>query len=142
MLEIIAPPLTWHHIHPILVNFTAALVPVSFASDVFGRITKNESFRGAAWWALVYAAIATPLTAMAGWFWKSSLEAGTLPEGLIVIHQWLGSLLAVLFIVQVIWRRQFYLRGESPNLAYLAFAALVVAALMYQGSLGGTMMFG
>lgn len=50
------PPL-----HPILVNFTAALVPASFVSDVLGRFLRRESLRSAAWWMLLYAAIITPL---------------------------------------------------------------------------------
>ncbi|HUZ07075.1 MAG TPA: hypothetical protein VMV89_06255, partial [Candidatus Paceibacterota bacterium] len=36
-------------LHPILVNFTAALVPVSVASDFIGRFCKAESLRSTGW---------------------------------------------------------------------------------------------
>ena len=134
--------LPWHQVHPILVNFTAALVPVSVASDVFGRFTKSASLRGAAWWSLAYATLATPLTVLAGWFWKGGFDEGILPHNLIQTHQWLGSLLALLLLVLVGWRRQFYQRGESPNAYYFGCASLTVIALIYQGHLGGKMVFG
>jgi len=35
------PLLSPEHIHPILVNFTASLVPASVFSDVLGRVTRN-----------------------------------------------------------------------------------------------------
>ena len=57
-------------LHPILVNFTAALIPVSVASDIIGRFLKNESLRSTAWWTLFYATLITPFTAITGWlFW-------------------------------------------------------------------------
>jgi hypothetical protein len=34
-----------HHIHPILVNFTAALVPISLGSDILGHAFHGESLR-------------------------------------------------------------------------------------------------
>ena len=36
-------------LHPILVNFTTALVPVSVASDLLGRFFKVESLRNTGW---------------------------------------------------------------------------------------------
>ena len=53
-------------LHPILVNFTAALVPVSVASDFIGRFIQSESFRHTAWWTLFYATAFTPLTVITG----------------------------------------------------------------------------
>jgi uncharacterized membrane protein len=135
------PPIPWQNIHPILVNFTAALIPMSVLSDLLGKLLRRESLNHAAWWMLFYAALFTPFTALAGWFWKKSIEAA-LPADLIAIHQWLGVSLAVAFIILAIWRLMFHQRGKSPRLAYFLLAALVLGALIYQGHLGGSLTFG
>lgn len=135
------PPFSWDSLHPILVNFTAALIPASVFSDLLGRLLRRESLRHAAWWTLLYAAAVTPFTALAGWFWKQSIEAALSAE-VIAVHQWLGIWLAFAFPFLVLWRWRFHSRGESPGLAYLMTAALTMLALMYQGHVGGSMAFG
>lgn len=79
--------MSWQHVHPILVNFTAALVPVSVGSDILGKLTASGTLRSTAWWTMAYASLITPLTALAGWLWKSSLAVEALPDQLITIHQ-------------------------------------------------------
>lgn len=133
--------ISWHHLHPILVNFTAALVPASVGSDLIGKIIRRASLSQAAWWMLLYAAIVTPMTATAGWFWKRQIEAGLPPE-IILQHQWLGISLAVAFIGLAIWRGIIHLRDEKPGVLYFLLAFAVVAALIYEGNLGGSMVFG
>jgi uncharacterized membrane protein len=135
------PPFSWQNIHPILVNFTAALIPASVLSDLLGKLLRRESLQHAAWWTLLYAALVTPLTALAGWFWKRSIEAA-LSADVIAVHQWLGISLAFAFPVLVIWRWRFHWRGESPGLAYFVTAVLTLLTLMYQGHIGGSMAFG
>jgi plastocyanin/uncharacterized membrane protein len=135
------PPRSPQELHPILVNFTAALLPLALLSDLLGLWLKRSSLHNAAAWMVLYAAIITPLTGAAGWWWKIK-SAGTLPPELIAVHQWLGTSLAVLFIVLAVWRWRLYRQNAVPTLAYLAFAAVAVLALVYQGSLGGAMVFG
>jgi uncharacterized membrane protein len=135
------PPFSWENIHPILVNFTAALIPVSVFSDVVGKLLRRESLHHTAWWTLLFAAAITPATALAGWFWKKSIEAA-LPPDIIAIHQWLGISLAVAFIILALWRGLLHRRDESPSPVYLLLAILVSTALLYQGHLGGSMTFG
>jgi uncharacterized membrane protein len=134
-------PISPSHIHPILVNFTAALIPASIASDVLGRLLKKQSLHDAAWWMLLYAAAITPFTAVAGLLWKPSV-AEMLPREMLLTHQWLGISLATLFIILALWRRAFYARQAGPTTGYLVFGLLVLAGLMYQGNLGGTMLLG
>jgi plastocyanin len=43
------PPRRPEQIHPILVNFTAALLPLAFLSDVVGRLLQRQSLHNAAW---------------------------------------------------------------------------------------------
>ncbi|HEX7315064.1 MAG TPA: DUF2231 domain-containing protein [Pyrinomonadaceae bacterium] len=135
------PPFSLENIHPILVNFTAALIPASVFSDLLGRLLRRESLRHAAWWTLLYAALVTPGTALSGWLWKRSIEAA-LSADVIAVHQWLGIWLTIAFPVLVVWRWRFHKRGESPGHAYFITAVLTLLALMYQGHVGGSMAFG
>ena len=131
-----APP----PLHPILVNFTAALVPVSFLCDVLGRWLKRESLLAAGWWTLLFGAVATPLTALSGWLWLRDM--GDVEHGEMVIHKWLGTALALLFVVLAYWRWRFHRSAFRPSGAYLTVVGLLVAALVVQGHLGGMMSFG
>src|SRR5947209_8120656 len=92
----LTPPHSPQELHPILVNFTAALLPLALLSDLLGLWLKRSSLHAAASWMVLYAAIITPLTGLAGWWWKSQ-SAGTLPPDLITVHQWLGMSLVVGF---------------------------------------------
>jgi uncharacterized membrane protein len=135
------PPTKPQEIHPILVNFTAALLPLALLSDVLGRVLRRQSLHATAFWMLVYAAAITPLTVAAGWWWKHALGSN-LPANLITVHQWLGTSAAALFAALAIWRWKIHRGGRAPGAAYLVSAAAVVAALVYQGSIGGAMVFG
>jgi uncharacterized membrane protein len=128
------PPL-----HPILVNFTAALVPVSLASDLLGRVLRRGSLQAAGWWTLLYAAIITPFTALAGWLWLQSMADMDHPE--MAIHRWLGTALAAVLVPLVVWRGWLYRRGSAPSISYLLACAVFVAGLVYQANLGGRMSF-
>jgi len=128
-------------IHPILVNFTAALLPLAFLSDLLGRLLRRQALQAAGLWMMVYEAAISPLTVLAGWWWKST-EANQLPAKLITLHQWLGTAAALLFIALAVWRWSFHKRAVPPNWAYLAFTTIALVALVYQGSVGGAMVFG
>jgi uncharacterized membrane protein len=137
-------PLSWSHIHPVLVHFTTALLPVSLVSDVLGKFHDRSSLTPAAWWMLLYAALATPATAIAGWMWAGDVAGMTGSEstGTMATHQWLGIILTVCFLVLAFWRGHAFRRRQKPSPSYIAFAVVTVAALLYQGYLGGKMTLG
>jgi uncharacterized membrane protein len=141
MLITLPVEIAWHHLHPILVNFTAALVPASVGSDLLGRLMRRNSLTSAAWWMILYAAIATPGTALVGWMWKRQVEAG-LPAETILRHQWVGVGLAIALILMAAWRGAIYAREQSPGVVYFLAAFCLLAALIYEGNLGGSMVFG
>lgn len=132
----------WNHAHPILVNFTAGLVPASLVSDLLGKAGKFRTLSSAGWWTMMYAALLTPATALTGWYWKAAIPAEVLPADLIVTHTYLGIALAMLFAVLAIWRAIIFSRDALPGTGYLLTAGTTVALLVYQGSLGGKMVFG
>jgi uncharacterized membrane protein len=125
-------------LHPILVNFTAALVPVSVATDAAARFFKNESLRHTAWWTLFYAMVITPFTAITGWlFWMSDDNGVT---GM-TIHKWLGTGLAALLFGLFVWRLKLHRQHRWATIPYLIVSIIFVAALAYQGHLGGLQVF-
>jgi uncharacterized membrane protein len=125
-------------LHPILVNFTAALVPVSLASDFASNLWKNESLRNTGWWTLVFATVVTPFTAIAGWLFWMPDDNGA--PGM-AIHKWLGTALAILLFGLFAWRLQLKRKNEQVTVPYLLLGAIFVAALVYQGFLGGQQVF-
>jgi uncharacterized membrane protein len=125
-------------LHPILVNFTAALVPISVASDFIGRVVKIESLRHTAWWTLFYATAVTPFTVITGWlFWMPDDNGVTS----MTIHKWLGTGRAVLLFVLFVWRWKLRRKARWATVPYLIVGAAFVAALVYQGHLGGEQVF-
>jgi uncharacterized membrane protein len=127
-------------LHPILVNFTAALVPVSVASDVAGRLARRPSLANVGFWTLVYAAAITPATAFAGWWWMRSM--GDMDHWQMPIHMWMGISFAVALPFLALWRLRAFRRGAPAPWGYLAVISALVLALMVQGHLGGMMSFG
>lgn len=125
-------------LHPILVNFTAALVPVSIFSDGIGRIRKNEALCTTGWWALVYATAVTPFTAIAGWLFWMKDDVGVTG---MTVHKWLGTAFVLLLFGLIAWRRNLYRRQQRPTTAYLITGALLIAVLVAQGYLGGRQVF-
>lgn len=125
-------------LHPILVNFTAALVPVSVAADLAARLRRDASLRDTAWWTLLVAALVTPLTAVTGWLFWAHDDNGVTG---MAIHKWLGTALVVWLAAQLVWRHRLKLRQEWATAGYLLAGLLLVAALVVQGHLGGAQVF-
>lgn len=125
-------------LHPILVNFTAALIPVSVFSDVIGRVRKLEAFRQTAWWTLLYATLITPFTAITGWLFWMDDDVGVTG---MTIHKWLGTGFVFLLFGLCAWRWNIHRRKQWPNVAYLVVGFILVVVVAYQGHLGGTQVF-
>ena len=126
--------------HPMLVNFTAALVPVSFLFDLMGLWLGKEQLRAVGWWTLLSAAALTPFTALAGWMWMRSMDHAQ--HGAMGTHQWLGISLAVAIVALAAWRGWLHWHVATPRWLYAAAAVIVLGALVYQGELGASMSFG
>ena len=126
-------------IHPVLVNFTAALIPVSVFSDVAARVFRSTSLRIVGFWTLLFAAVITPFTAAAGWLFWMPDDNG---DPHMTIHKWLGTTAAVLLIGVFAWRATLQSKGRMPSWPYLVVGLIIVAAVIYQGHLGGDKSFG
>ncbi|HZL33823.1 MAG TPA: DUF2231 domain-containing protein [Tepidisphaeraceae bacterium] len=127
-----------YKVHPILVNFTAALIPVSVGSDILGRVLRKPTLRDTGWWTMCFAACITPFTAIAGWLFWMKDDVGVTN---MTIHKWLGTSAAVLLIGLVLWRWWFFKSDRWPSILYLLIGLAIVGAVIYQGHLGGEQSF-
>jgi len=126
--------------HPLLVHFPVALLPVSVACDVLGRCTSRAPFSHATWWTLLFATLASPLTAASGWVWLNDMDGMT--GTTIAVHKWLGTALPVLLIALTVWRYRLQATERVAPVGYLVAATAVLLAMIVQGHLGATMTFG
>jgi uncharacterized membrane protein len=105
------PSFSLHHIHPILVNFTAALIPSSIGSDLTGKVSKRSSLSHAG---VVddrnrgdrHTANSCRRTAV-----EKDVQAVT-PPTLLHLHMWLGIGISVFLILLAIWRGVIHSRGQ------------------------------
>ena len=125
-------------IHPILVNFTAALIPVSVGSDLLAWYRKDESLRSTGWWTLFYGTLITPLTAITGWLFWAKDDNGTMG---MEVHKWLGTGLAVLLVGLLWWRWRLHREKRWVSVGYASVAIVFAVLLMVQGHLGGVKVF-
>jgi uncharacterized membrane protein len=125
-------------LHPVLVDFTAALVPVSVGSDCAARLLRKDALGETAWWCLAYAVFITPFTALSGWLFWMKDDTGS--NGMAV-HKWLGTSMVLLLAGLFAWRSRFRARAQAVSGAYMALGLLLVALLVYQGYLGGVQVF-
>ena len=127
-------------LHPIFVHFPVALLPVAVACDLLGRVTGRASLAHAAWWALLFATLAAPVTAATGWYWLWNM--GDMDHVEMKIHQWLGTALPLLLIPLAVWRYRIHMSDRRCSWPFLATLIAALMAVTVQGHLGGLMSFG
>jgi uncharacterized membrane protein len=127
-----------HAQHVVLIHFPIALFLAAVAFDYVAQWTKNRTLAAAAYFNLLWAAIATvPVvaTGLAAWQW--ALEGQKL-KGILLIHLVLGCASTVLiwFVFWIHRRARRHPENPLPN-SRLLIEALAVAVVMLTGHLGG-----
>lgn len=127
-------------LHPIFVHFPVALLPVAVVCDLLGRLTGRPSLTHAGWWTLLFATIASPITAATGWYWLRDM--GEMHGTIMTVHQWLGTALPVGLIGLTAWRYRLHAADKPCSWPLLVALFAAVGAVTLQGHLGGMMTFG
>lgn len=129
-------------VHPAVVHYPIALVPVSVVADLLARVTGSASLRATGWWALLGAAVGAALTLVAGLADMSRVEIEDAAHERIHTHMKVGFVLFTLIAGLTVWRWLIYDEPRSgPGWGYLAAAAVVLALTIFQGWLGGELIY-
>ncbi len=124
-------------VHPSLVHFPIALLPLTFAADLAGSLTRNRRLSWLGRWGMVASAASAALAGVAGLIAQEEVNVEGPSMDTLITHRNLN--LAVLGLTTALAvRRQ---AEEKAGPAYLGAAALAVGALLYSGYLGGKVVY-
>lgn len=128
-------------IHPVLVHFPIALLPLAVAADAFAALGHVTSMRDTGWWAILGAAVASIATAAAGYFDMTRAAIGEQVHHRVHRHMRIGFVLVGCLVALAIWRARFFAAGEVVPILYLDLGVLTFALAALQGWLGGELVY-
>lgn len=128
-------------LHPIMVHFPLALLPLSVGADAVGLFAGIASLSDTGWWALLGAALASLVTVAAGFYDMSRAPLTEEVHHRVHRHMRVGLLLGVAIIGLAVWRGVLFAHTQVVPIFYLDLAVLTVALAMFQGWLGGELVY-
>lgn len=128
-------------IHPAFIHFPIALIIVSFILDLCGYVFRNSSLRSAGWWTLFAAGAFAIVTALTGFWDMQHVPMDDVDATYVDFHMWVGVALLFSAVILVVWRGMLFSRREVVTFAYLTASTLVVALVLFQGWIGGELVY-
>ncbi len=133
-------------LHPVIDHFSIALLVVAVLIDIVALIfSQRLSLRHTALTLIIIGAIAAAAS-----YGTGDIEGDRVwnlvngkARDVLKLHAQLGYYLMIVFAVLALWRILIELLGfmQATRQIYLALAVIAVAALLYQGSLGGELVY-
>lgn len=122
--------------HPMLVHFPIALFPVGLLAAVLAR--RREDWKPVARPAIGLAGFMTIPAALFGWF-AGGLDL-SVDDGLLLVHRWLGTAIALfgIYFLIMAWRRKDWVFGGAAIGLLIALNAMLIV----QGWFGGALVHG
>lgn len=124
-------------VHPSLVHFPIALLPVSIGTDLIGRATGNRGLLETARHTIEIAAAGAALAGVSGLVAQEEVNAEGDAMDMLITHRNLNILATLAVGALALWRRRRY----RPSLGYLGLGLAGVAAMTYSAYLGGSLVY-
>ena len=124
-------------VHPSIVHFPIALLPVAVGADLLGRITGSGRLKELGRTLMPVAAASAALSAVTGLVAQEEVATDGVAEELLITHRNLNLSLVTLSTALAAWRW----RREEAGPGYLAVALAGIAAMSYSAYLGGKMVY-
>lgn len=124
-------------LHPSVVHFPIALLPVSIASDALGLLTDNRSLMELGRLTMPIAAASGALAGVLGLIAQEVVQTDEEGAAMLVTHRTLNLGLIGAAAAMAVSR----LRRKKPDPAYLAIGAAGIGVMIYSAYLGGQMVY-
>ena len=128
-------------VHPLLVHFPIALLPLSVAADALAALGGVTSMRDTGWWAMAAAAVAGVVTAAAGYFDMTRAPIAEEVHRRVHRHMRIGFVLVACLLGLATWRARIFAAGDVVPMIYLDLGVLTFALAALQGWLGGELVY-
>ena len=130
-------PVRLQEVHPSLVHFPIALLPIALASDALGALSNSDSLLGTGRRLMPLTAISAAVAAATGLVAQEEVNADGRAHDLLVTHRNLNVGLLALITGLAVLRR----KSPRPSLGYLVAGFVGVAGMTYTAYLGGKMVY-
>ena len=126
-----------HEVHPSLVHYPLALLPLAVVTDTLGYLTRNRRLLAAGRWATLLTAATAAAAGTAGLLAQEEVVAEGKARDLLVTHRTMNIALTLATAVLAAWRW----RRRAPSPLSLAVGAVGLGAMSYSAYLGGRMVY-
>lgn len=126
-----------HELHPALVHFPIALMPVSLIADLLGRLTGNERLLDLGRTTMPLTAASNALAGAAGLIAQETVQGSDEASSMLVTHRTLNT--AALLITSLMAIRR--VSQKRPGIAYLGLGFGTLAMVTYGAYLGSKMVY-
>jgi len=124
--------------HPALVHFPIAFLPVAVGADAVGSLTDSRSASSFGQIAICIAAVGAIGAAVTGLIAGEEVNVEGASQDMLITHRNLNSIATVVASGMAIWR----INQGKPSAAYFAFGAVGIGVLAYTAYLGGKLVYG
>ncbi len=124
-------------LHPSLVHFPIAFLPLSIGCDLLGRVTGSRGLAELGRRTMPLAAASAVVAAAAGLVAQEEVRAEGEAHDMLVTHRNLNLGLVATSLGMALWRS----RREQPSAGYLLLGLLGLGAMSYTAYLGGHMVY-
>lgn len=126
-----------NEVHPSLVHFPIAIMPVAIGADLLGRVSGSERLSDLGRALMPVAAAAAAISAVTGLIAQEEVKAEGEAADLLVTHRNLNLSLTTVSALMAAWR--WGKRQAGPG--YLALGLAGLGAMSYSAYLGGKMVY-
>lgn len=123
--------------HPALVHFPIALLPLAVGADAVGSLTGNQSAFSFGQKAVCVAAVGAVASAVTGLIAGEEVNVEGPSQDALMTHRNLNFTATVVAIGMALWR----VKHRRPTAAYLGIGAAGVGVLAYTAYLGGKLVY-
>lgn len=124
--------------HPALVHFPVALLPLAVGADAVGRLTDNQPALSFGQIAICIAAVGAIGAAVTGLIAGEEVNVEGPSQDMLITHRNLNFIATVVATGMAIWR----INEGKPSAAYFAAGAVGICILAYTAYLGGKLVYG
>lgn len=123
--------------HPALVHFPVALLPLAVGADAVGSLTDSQSAFSFGQIAICIAAVGAIGAAVTGLIAGEEVNVKGRSQDMLITHRNLNFIATLVACGMAIWR----LNQEKPSVVYFAAGAVGIGVLTYTAYLGGRLVY-